>query len=152
MRILVIHGPTLNRLGKRDPARYGSRTLASVNDGLLARASALSVELDHVQSNHEGVLVDWLHERVDAADAIIINPASLTPYGRSLAQAVNESGCTVVMVHISSACKDAKPGRIDSFAEVADAVITGLGTHGYQVAMEHLARRSQRQKMSSSTA
>lgn len=140
LKLVVIHGPNLNRLGKRDPARYGSKTLAEVNADIEAAAQDLNAQVEVVQSNHEGDLVDWLHERVDEIDGIVINPASLTPYGRSLAQAVGESGLPVAVVHISSVYKTAKPGRVDLFAEVADAVITGIGTHGYTVALEHLAR------------
>lgn len=138
-RYVVIHGPNLNRLGKRDPARYGTQTLDEVNAGIEQFAQRLGIAVECIQSNHEGVLVDWLHERVDHIDGIVVNPASLTPYGRSLAQAVGESGVPVAVVHISSVYKNAKPGRTDLFAETADVVVTGMGTKGYGVALQHLA-------------
>ncbi|WP_418320139.1 type II 3-dehydroquinate dehydratase [Piscinibacter sakaiensis] len=141
-RFVVIHGPNLNRLGTRDPARYGSTTLAQTDEQLDALARNLDIDVECMQSNHEGVLVDWLHERVDAIDGIVINPASLTPYGRSLAQAVAEAGVPVAVVHISAVYKLAKPGRTDLYAEAADVVVTGMGIEGYSVALSHLARRA----------
>lgn len=141
----VIHGPNLNRLGLRDPARYGTTTLADTNQGLVELGEQLGVSVDCVQSNHEGVLVDWLHERVDHIAGIVINPASLTPYGRSLAQAVADSGVPVAVVHISPVYKLAKPGRTDLYAETADVVVTGMGVRGYLVALEHLAQQASSQ-------
>jgi 3-dehydroquinate dehydratase II len=138
-RFVIIHGPNLNRLGKRDPSRYGTQTLAEVDAAIEQLAGQLDISVECIQSNHEGVLVDWLHERVDHIDGIVVNPASLTPYGRSLAQAVGESGVPIAVVHISSVYKNAKPGRTDLYAESADVVITGMGTKGYLVALEHLA-------------
>lgn len=140
-RFAVIHGPNLNRLGRRDPERYGSTTLEQTNEQIRQRASELGVSVDCVQSNHEGVLVDWLHERIDGINGIVINPASLTPYGRSLAQAVAEAGVPLAVVHISPVYKLARPGRTDLYAEAADVVITGMGIEGYLVALSHLARR-----------
>lgn len=141
LRFIVIHGPNLNRLGRRDPGRYGHQTLAETDAAIQGLAERLGVVVECVQSNHEGVLVDWLHERVDEVDGIVVNPASLTPYGRSLAQAVGESRLPVAVVHISSVYKNARPGRTDLFAEVADVVVTGMGARGYCVALEHLALR-----------
>lgn len=139
-RLVVIHGPNLNRLGRRDPERYGSTTLEQTNEKIHRHALDLGVVVECVQSNHEGVLVDWLHERVDDIDGIIINPASLTPYGRSLAQAVAEAGVPLAVVHISSVYKLARPSRTDLYAEAADVVITGMGIEGYLAALSHLAR------------
>ena len=140
--IFILNGPNLNLLGTREPGIYGSLTLADIEANCREKAIALGFStVEFRQSNHEGVLVDWLHERVDEVDGIVVNPASLTPYGRSLAQAVGESGLPVAVVHISSVYKNARPGRTDLFAEVADAVVTGMGARGYCVALEHLALR-----------
>lgn len=138
----VIHGPNLNRLGRRDPQRYGTTTLQEINDRLESLGRELQVQVECVQSNHEGVLVDWLHERVDSLAGIIINPASLTPYGRSLAQAVAEAGVALAVVHISPVYKLAGHGRVDLYAEAADTVITGMGVEGYLVALRHLDGRT----------
>lgn len=148
MRIGVIQGPNLNRLGRRDPTRYGRTTLAELTAELVHHATTLGLQLDHVQSNHEGVLVDWVHARIDTddphvrLDAIVVNPASLTPVGRSLAQAIQDAGLPVAVVHISPVHRDAGPGRIDLFARYAAIEITGCGIRGYRYALDELAIRS----------
>src|SRR5215207_7281510 len=84
LKLLVLHGPNLNLLGRREPHIYGHTTLAEIDDRLRALAAELDVDLETYQSNHEGALLDRLHERIDALDGCIINPAALTQYGVGL--------------------------------------------------------------------
>src|SRR3569832_1734504 len=81
LRILVLHGPNLNLLRRREPHIYGSLTLADIDERLIATAAELGVELAAFQSNHEGFLVDKLHEHIDLADGALLNPAGLTQHG-----------------------------------------------------------------------
>ncbi len=102
MRILVLHGPNLNLLGRREPHIYGKETLAEVNAKLEALARELGTELVIVQSNHEGVLIDTLHANIDKADGAIINPAGITHYGVPLHDAIAAMPFPVIEVHLSN--------------------------------------------------
>ncbi|HEV3008314.1 MAG TPA: type II 3-dehydroquinate dehydratase, partial [Burkholderiales bacterium] len=102
MKILVLHGPNLNLLGRREPQIYGSMTLAEVNDRLQTEARELNVELEVLQSNHEGDLVDFLHKHIDSAAGAILNPAGLTQFGVSLHDAIKTMPFPVIEVHISN--------------------------------------------------
>src|SRR2546421_12274681 len=102
MRILVLHGPNLDLLGRREPQIYGTMTLAEINQRLEALARSLEVELVIVQSNHEGALVDALHEHIDKAAGAVINPAGLTQHGVSLHDSVKAMPFPVIEVHMSN--------------------------------------------------
>ncbi|MEW2355803.1 type II 3-dehydroquinate dehydratase [Spirillospora sp. NPDC029432] len=138
MHIGVLNGPNLNRLGRRRPERYGTRTLAEVVADLEEASARLGVRLSHYQSNHEGALLDWLHERQDDLDALIVNPAGLTPFGRPFCDALSETGLPVVIVHITQLYRHYGMDAQDLFRETATAYIAGLGWRGYIVALEHL--------------
>jgi 3-dehydroquinate dehydratase-2 len=90
MLILVLHGPNLNLFGRREPHIYGTTTLAEINTNLEALATELGARIEMLQSNHEGALVDFLHEHIDSADGAIVNPAGLTQHGVSLHDAMKE--------------------------------------------------------------
>lgn len=139
MFVLMINGPNLNRLGKRRPEVYGNETLAQVVAGAADVARSLGMELAHLQSNHEGELVDWVHERQDEADAVVINPAGLTEVGHSLRDALADSDLDIVVVHISNPAARSDPWRrSDIFAPIAKTVIAGAGTYGYRAALHSL--------------
>ncbi|MFV2177595.1 type II 3-dehydroquinate dehydratase [Actinomadura sp. LOL_016] len=138
MHVAVLNGPNLNRLGRRRPERYGTRTLAEVVADLEETSARLGVRLSHYQSNHEGALLDWLHERQDEMDGLIVNPAGLTPFGRPLCDALAETDLPVVIVHITQLYRHYGMNAQDLFREMATAYIAGLGWRGYTVALEHL--------------
>src|SRR4030043_986080 len=102
MRILVIHGPNLNMLGKREKSIYGEKTLQEIDALLKKEARSLNVELVTFQSNHEGALIDFIQEQTDSARGIIINPGALTHYGFSLLDALIDSKLPVIEVHLSN--------------------------------------------------
>ena len=143
-RILVLQGPNMNRLGKRPREHYGSQTLADLTAAIDAHAGKLGLTVEHVASNTEGTLVDWLQDRQDDSHGVIVNPAGLTFYGDSLRQALLESELPVAVVHLSNifAREDitSKPWRAhDVFAGVAAVYLAGLGARGYLAALESLA-------------
>lgn len=137
MHIGVLNGPNINRLGRRK-AQYGTHTLAEIIDDLETTATRLGVTVDHFQSNHEGFLVDWLHEHADELDALILNPAGLTPYGRSLLDAVDDLGIPFAIVHITQHFKHYGMDALDIFREKADIYVCGLGWRGYSMSLERL--------------
>jgi 3-dehydroquinate dehydratase II len=139
MHVAVLNGPNLNRLGSRRPDRYGRRTLDDIVADVEKTAARLGVRVSHVQSNHEGALLDWLHEHLGDLDALIVNPAGLTPYGRPLYDALSDAGLPVVVVHITQLYRYYGNDTPDLFRDLATAYIAGLGWRGYVVALEHLA-------------
>ena len=141
LRIIVLQGPNLNRLGLRKPEIYGKRTLAEIQDTMDRRAKELGCALEHFQSNSEGALIDWLQERQDEADAIICNPAGLTNYGLSLRDALAEAERDLAIVHLSNIHRREEWRRHDVFAGVADIYLGGLGWRGYLFAIDALHQR-----------
>jgi 3-dehydroquinate dehydratase-2 len=141
MHVGVLNGPNLNRLGVRRPDRYGTRSLDDIVIDLDTIAARLGVRVSHFQSNHEGALLDWLHDHQHELDALIVNPAGLTPYGRSLYDALADSDLPVAIVHITQLYLHYGPDAPDLFRGLATAYIAGLGWRGYAVALEHLCER-----------
>lgn len=140
--VLVLNGPNLNRLGKRQPEIYGSTTLADVEADLAAHARDMGVGIECRQSNHEGDLLDWVHEAADQGWGVIINPGGFTHTSVALRDALAEvaDGAGFIEVHISNV-HAREPFRAHSYlSPIARGVIAGLGTHGYLLAMEAFAR------------
>ena len=137
--VTVLNGPNLNLLGQRQPHIYGSETLADVEAGCRTLAADLGLELRFLQSNHEGQIVDWIHESRDAAGGIIINPAAYTHTSVAILDALNAFDGPVIEVHISNVHKR-ESFRQHSYVSLrADGVIAGLGTQGYGLALRRLA-------------
>lgn len=137
-RILILNGPNLNRLGSREPQIYGSETLDELNARLASRARALHIDIEFFQSNHEGELIDRLHA-YGSAQGAILNPGGLAHYSVSLRDAVASIPIPVVEVHISNIYAR-EPFRQHSLVSgVCRGIISGLGTHGYFLALEHLS-------------
>ena len=136
MKILIIHGPNLNMLGKRDPAVYGTMSLSQINSLLEKRAQELGIEVATFQSNSEGALIDFLQSQ--AADGVIINPGALTHYGLSLRDALADAALPVIEVHLSNIHAREGWRRSSVIAPVARGQISGLGWRGYITALETL--------------
>lgn len=140
-RVLVLNGPNLNRLGKRQPEIYGSTTLADIEAGLSEHAAQLGVGIDFLQSNHEGELIDRIHQAADAGESVIINPGGFTHTSVALRDALAEiaDGPGFVEVHISNVHAREDFRHHSYLSPVARGVIAGLGVHGYHAALEYLA-------------
>jgi 3-dehydroquinate dehydratase-2 len=138
MKILVLHGPNLNLFGRREPHIYGTTTLAQIDEMLQALARELSVELEIVQSNHEGVLLDFLHQHIDSAAGALVNPAGLTQHGVPLHDAIKAMPFPVLEVHMSNIAAR-EPWRSHSIISPAvKGTVQGLGPHSYLAALRGL--------------
>ena len=135
-KLLVLNGPNLNLLGTREPAVYGSTTLADVEALARQQATELGAELASFQSNHEGALVDRIHAaRGEQVDFIVINPGAFTHTSVALRDALSGVAIPFIELHISNVHKR-EPFRHHSyFSDVADGVIVGLGVAGYALAV-----------------
>ena len=138
MKILLIHGPNLNMLGRREPGIYGSTTLPQIDAAMRERAEAAGATLLAFQSNHEGALVDFLQAVGWDAAGIIINPGALTHYGLSLRDALASLSAPIIVVHLSNVYKREAFRHTSVVAPVATGQIAGLGWRGYLLALEWL--------------
>ncbi|MEN9934087.1 MAG: hypothetical protein RLZZ387_666 [Chloroflexota bacterium] len=138
MKLLVLHGPNLNMLGRREPDVYGRTTLAEIDAALRERAEAAGVTLLTIQSNHEGALIDFLQAEAYDCDGIVINPGALTHYGLSLRDALASLKAPIVEVHLSNVYKREAFRHTSVVAPVATGQIAGLGWRGYILALEWL--------------
>ena len=136
--VLVLHGPNLNMLGQRDPAHYGAMTLDALNQAMTQRAETMGLALRCLQSNHEGALIDTIHQAVGTTCGLIINPAGLTHTSVALADAIELYPSPCIEVHLSNIARR-EPFRHHSYvSRVASGVISGLGPGGYLLALEAL--------------
>jgi 3-dehydroquinate dehydratase-2 len=139
--ILLLHGANLNLLGQREPAVYGTATIDDYVAAARAVAEPAGFELEHLQSNHEGELVDAIHAARGRCAAIVVNPGAFTHYAWSIHDALAAFEGPVVEVHISNP-NAREPWRHTSVvAPVATGTIAGLGLHGYELAVQAVVRR-----------
>jgi len=138
MKILVIHGPNLNVLGKREKAIYGETTLQEIDALLKKEGQILNVEVVTFQSNHEGAIIDFIQKQADSAQGIIINPGALTHYGFSLLDALIDSKLPVIEVHLSNIYRREEWRACSVIAPLAKGQIIGLGWRGYIAALRAL--------------
>jgi 3-dehydroquinate dehydratase-2 len=143
VKVLVLNGPNLGTLGRREPEVYGTQTLADLEKLLAERAGELDFALTCLQSNHEGQLIDWIEKEGVASDAIIINPGALSHSSLALADALRGSGKPVVEVHISNVFAREPDRHRMVTAAAAKGVISGLGFEGYLAALDFLASLSE---------
>ena len=141
MILLVIHGANLNLLGQREPEIYGTATLADYVASVRAAAGPYGLEVESVQSNHEGDVVDAIHAARGRCDAILINPGAFTHYAWSIHDALSTFAGPVVEVHISNPNAREAWRHTSVVAPVATGSIMGLGMHGYELAVHALARK-----------
>jgi len=135
----VIHGPNLNLLGRREPEVYGTATLEEVDRRLAERAAALGVELETVQSNHEGEIVDAIQAAAGRFDAIVINPGAFTHYSIAIRDALAAVGLPAVEVHLSNIAAREPFRRRSVIAPVCRGTVAGFGPLSYLLGLEAAA-------------
>ncbi|HLJ09377.1 MAG TPA: type II 3-dehydroquinate dehydratase [Acidimicrobiia bacterium] len=139
MKVWVLNGPNLNLLGEREPELYGEQTLEDVEAMCRERGKDLGLEIDFRQSNFEGELVEWLQDARKAAKGVVLNAGALSHYSRAVADAVTVATVPVVEVHITNIHAREAWRDTSVISPVAWGVITGLGVHGYLLALDALA-------------
>lgn len=136
MKILVLNGPNLNLLGKREPEVYGCVTLDSIRNSMEEKANELNLEIDFRQSNHEGELVDWIQYAIGNFDGIIINGAAYTHTSIAIHDAIKASALPVVEVHLSNIYSREEFRHHSYIAPVSTGQITGFGADSYILALQ----------------
>lgn len=139
--IHILNGPNLNLLGKREPALYGHETLADVEQACKALAADLDLEVLFAQSNHEGVIVEHIHEARQHAQGIVINAGAYTHTSVAILDALKTFEGRVVEVHITNIHQRESFRHHSYISARADAMIAGCGTQGYLLALQYLARQ-----------
>lgn len=140
--ILVLHGPNLNMLGTREPEVYGHETLADINDRLHAKATESGHHLLHLQSNAEYELIERIHEaRAEGVNFIIINPAAFTHTSVALRDAMLASDIPFIEIHLSNVHAREAFRHHSYFSDIAEGVICGLGSQGYDLALQAAINR-----------
>lgn len=134
-KILVLNGPNLNLLGKRQPEIYGTLTLEQINRKMQVLAKDLGVEIEIRQSNHEGELVTWIQEAAGQFGAIIINPAAYTHSSIAIRDAIAAVGVLTIEIHLSNIHRREPFRRRSHIAEVAAGQIAGFGVNSYLLAL-----------------
>jgi len=138
MHILVLNGPNLNMLGIREPGIYGAQTYSDLVGMIEAKAEELGITVDVRQTNHEGMLVDWIQEAYSSCDGIIINPAAYTHTSVAILDAVKAVSIPTVEVHISDVSKREDFRQISYIRQACVKTIAGHGFDGYLEALEYL--------------
>lgn len=140
MRVLVLNGPNLQRLGSRDPEVYGTWTLADI-EAMLRQDAAPGTEIDLRQSDDEAELIRWIHEAVDHRTPVILNPAAFTHYSYALRDAcamVTQAGIPLIEVHLSNPHRRETFRHTSVISGVATGVIAGFGHHSYRLALAQI--------------
>ena len=139
-KVIVVNGPNLDLLGKREPHIYGTRSLADLEAIVESKANALGIEVAFFQSNSEGDIIDFLHRQAPGSAGIVINPAALSHYSLALYDCLQALALPVVEVHISNIHAREEWRSRSVTARAARGVITGLGFAGYELALEFLGK------------
>ena len=137
-RFLVLNGPNLNALGKRDAAIYGSSTLETLEKLIKECAKNGGFDVECRQSNHEGLLVDWIQEVADHFDGLVINAGAYTHYSYALKDAISDTNKPVIEVHISNIHAREEFRHQSLLSPVVTGQIVGLGFDGYKLALQYL--------------
>ena len=139
-KVLVIHGPNLNMLGKREPEMYGHQTLDEINAGLKAKAGELGLQIETFQSNHEGDIVEKIQQAHGTFDGILINPAAYTHTSIAIRDSLSLLNIPVVEIHLSNIYQRESFRHTSMTAGIVRAQISGFGSHGYLLALEGLVK------------
>lgn len=139
--VFILNGPNLNMLGRREPEIYGTTTLAEVQHDCAQLANELDLFCEFRQTNHEGIMVDWLQEAFEREAAVIINPAGFSFHSIPVLDAMKLIKAPLLEVHISNIHARDELHRHSITSTVANGVIAGLGVEGYQLALRAIARR-----------
>ena len=137
-RILVIHGPNLNMLGKREPDIYGHQSLKEIDAQLQKRGQKMGIEVETFQSNHEGTLVDKIQQAAGTVHGIVINPAAYTHTSVAIRDALAMLDIPVVELHLSNIYRRESFRHTSTIADIVTARISGFGSQGYLLALEGL--------------
>jgi 3-dehydroquinate dehydratase-2 len=140
--VYVLNGPNLNRLGSREPEIYGSQTLDNIDDLIVRQAGSLGMEVDFRQTNDEAELIGWIHEAVDRAADVVLNPAAFTHYSYAVRDAcalVTSSGSRLIEIHLSNPAAREEFRHSSVIAGVATGTIAGFGSDSYLLALRALA-------------
>ena len=140
-KIVVVNGPNLNLLGKREPHIYGTRSLEDLNKAVRDKASKLGVEVSLFQSNHEGEIIDFLQKEAPGSAGIVINPGAFSHYSLAIFDCLQALALPVVEVHLSNIHAREEFRSKSVTARAARGVITGLGFAGYDLALEYLSQQ-----------
>lgn len=138
--VLVLNGPNLNMLGTREPATYGHETLADISALCSRTAAGLGFEVEFRQTNHEGELIDWIHQARGRCAGILINPAAWTHTSVAIRDALVASELPVIEVHLSNVHKREEFRHHSFVSAIAVGVICGLGSQGYSLALQHFGQ------------
>ena len=137
--VLILNGPNLNLLGDREPQIYGHETLADIEAAATRHGESLEIEIEFRQSNHEGQLIDWIHEARGRASGVIVNAGGLTHTSVVLLDALISADMPVIEVHLSNIHRRDAFRRHSYVAQAANGSICGFGSHGYLLALDAMA-------------
>jgi 3-dehydroquinate dehydratase-2 len=138
--VTMLNGPNLNLLGVRQPETYGSTTLTAIESLSRARAAELGLDVEFHQSNHEGVLIDAIHDARERSAGLIINPAGFTSTSIAILDALLAFDPPVVEVHLTNIHRRESFRHLSYVSKRADAIVAGAGPQGYELALQHIAR------------
>jgi 3-dehydroquinate dehydratase II len=143
-QVLLLNGPNLNMLGVREPGVYGSTSLQDIENRMTDLAAELGVQLECFQSNHEGTLIDKIHEAHGRKDGIVMNPGAFTHYSYAIRDAISAVGLPFVEVHISNIHKREAFRHVSVLAPVGLGQISGFGADSYELGLRALVMHMQR--------
>lgn len=139
MRVLIINGPNLNFLGKREPKIYGNETLELINNKIKEFGMNHGMDIEFFQSNHEGDIIDKIQESYENVDYLIINPGALTHYGIGIRDAILSTNLKTIEVHLSNVYSREEFRHKSVISDICIGKITGFGSEGYKMALQYLS-------------